>query len=92
LEVTLADFDVQRYARLGAEARLAELRAEMDAIQSAFPDLGRARPGRKPGRGAALEMSGSVRTSKRPTMTAAQRKAVSERMKRYWANRRKNTK
>jgi hypothetical protein len=89
----VADFDVQRYARLGAEARLAELRAEMDAIQSAFPDLGRAKPGRKPGRPAAIEAASGVRErASRPTMTAAQRKAVSERMKRYWANRRKGTK
>ena len=90
----MADFDVQRYARLGAEARLAELRAEMDAIQTAFPDLGKGKPGRRPGRRAAMDMSSDIRprATTRPVMTAAQRKAVSERMKRYWANRRKNAK
>ena len=76
---------IQRLARLGAAARLEELRREEAAIRKAFPDLargrqagGRERPGRPAGGGA------------RSNMSAAARKAVSERMKKYWAERRKS--
>jgi hypothetical protein len=41
----LAKFDINSYARRGAEARLEELNQELAAIYSAFPDL-------RPGRGA----------------------------------------
>jgi len=58
-----------------------ELRREEAAIRQAFPDLFRGRPGRKPGRPAGAR--------RRRGMSAAQRRAVSERMKKYWANRRR---
>lgn len=74
---------LQRLARLGAQARLEELRREEAAIRQAFPDLFRGRPGRKPGRPAGSGGGG------RRGMNAAQRRAVSERMKKYWAERRK---
>jgi hypothetical protein len=73
--------ELRRLARLGAEARLAELRREEAAIRQAFPDLVRGRPARKPGRPAGGR--------RRRGMSSAQRKAVSERMKKYWADRRK---
>lgn len=100
---------MQRLARLGAEARLEELRREESAIRSAFPDLfgGRARAGRRgrrrgrpsmDGAGPAAQSEGTDaargqqaarrRRRSRP-MSAAMRKAVSERMKKYWADRRK---
>ncbi|HEX3704731.1 MAG TPA: hypothetical protein VHU82_15485 [Vicinamibacterales bacterium] len=76
---------IQRLARLGAAARLEELRREEAAIRKAFPGLARGRqaggsemPGRPP------------RGGDRSTMSAAARKAVSERMKKYWAERRKS--
>ncbi len=43
------------------------------------------------GRGAAQTASGDTAARKRSKMTAAQKKAVSLRMKRYWADRRKAT-
>jgi hypothetical protein len=80
----LAKFDVTKYARLGAEARAAELSAELAEIYRAFPAL-RARGGR-PAAAAAAEPG--VRRRRKP-MTAAQKKAVSIRMRKYWAGRRK---
>ena len=57
----MATFDLYSYARHGAEARLAELQIELEAIYGAFPDLRGGRRGRptramslttdRPGRG-----------------------------------------
>ena len=80
----MAKFDVTKYARLGAEARAAELSAELAEIYRAFPAL-RARGGR-PAAAAAAEPG--VRRRRKP-MTAAQKKAVSILMRKYWAGRRK---
>ena len=79
--------DLKALARLGAQARIAELIAEIDAILKAFPELGEtaARPGQL---GVQAEVKPIVRRRKRSRMSAAARKAVSERMKRYWAERR----
>jgi hypothetical protein len=76
---------LQRLARLGAQSRLAELRKEEAAIRAAFPDLFRG-AGAKGARGAAEPKK---RTRKRRKMSAAEKRAVSERMKKYWADRRK---
>jgi len=78
----LAKFDLREYARDGARARAAELQAELAKIYRLFPDLrgtGRGRRAAAPTRPA----------RRRKAMTAAQRKAVSLRMKKYWASRRK---
>jgi hypothetical protein len=88
--------DLRRLARLGAVARLEQIRAEEEMIRSEFPELfgGTAR-GRGRGRKAAAPQAsaasgdGRSRRRNRKPMTAAQRKAVSERMRRYWADRRK---
>ena len=75
--------ELHRLARLGARARLEELRREEAAIRRTFPDLFGKSAG-KAGRKA------TARTHRRRrSMTAAQRKAVSERMRKYWAERRK---
>lgn len=89
--------ELQRLARLGAQRRLEELRREEASILAAFPDLDRAPRARAGGRrveaaassdtGAA---SGRARKGRRRRMSAAERKAVSERMKKYWAARRKS--
>ena len=81
--------DLKDLARRGAIARLAELQAESAAILKQFPEL------KKIGRaGVAYTDDGTTilpgrrsRRGRRP-MSAAQRKAVSVRMKRYWAMRR----
>lgn len=79
-------------AKLGAQARLAQIEMERRAILAAFPDLagvrrGRGRPAKAESRKAATAAAKPRR--RRRTMTAAQRKEVSVRMKRYWAERRK---
>jgi hypothetical protein len=76
---------LRRLARLGAVARLEQLRQEETAIRAEFPELFGGRRGN--GRAAAKE--GGARTRRRRPMTAAQRKEVSERMRKYWAARRK---
>jgi hypothetical protein len=108
MENRLATFDLKAFARRGAEARIAELNAELAEIYRAFPDLrassgGRGRAGSRqvmPNQGAALRDMGAItnaafqteeapaRRRKRRKMTAAERKAVGERMKKYWAGRR----
>jgi hypothetical protein len=80
----LPKFDLKSYARAGAEARARELVAELKEIYKAFPDLGRGASGR----GSEVGNGRSVRRKRKP-MTAAQKKAVGERMKKYWAARRK---
>jgi hypothetical protein len=78
----LTQFDLKSYARRGAQVRLTELREEMNAIYSAFPDLRD---------GDSAPSNGSVRGARRSRrrMSAAQRKAVGERMRKYWAARRR---
>ena len=80
----MPSIDLKAYARRGAEARAAELTAELNGIYKAFPDLRR-------GRASASEAAGGSRRRKRRTMTAAQKAEVSKRMKKYWAQRRAKT-
>jgi hypothetical protein len=70
-------------ARTGAEVTLNRLRAEIIAIERTFPELG------LPRRRRALRHSVKQATNRTRQMSAAARKAVSERMKKYWAERRK---
>jgi hypothetical protein len=79
--------ELQRLARLGAKSRLEELRREEAAIRKAFPDLFGGRGRQSAGDGAV-----SGRRRRRSGMSAAARKAVSDRMKKYWAERRKQKK
>jgi hypothetical protein len=82
----LSQEQLRRLARLGAEARLEQLRQEEAAIRAAFPDLfGRRRKGASGNGQVAADASGT----KRRAMSAAARKAVSARMRKYWAERRK---
>ena len=77
--------ELQRLARLGAKSRLEELRKEESAIRRAFPDLFGGR-GRQPASAAGKP------ARRRKGMSATARKAVSDRMKKYWAARRKDKK
>ena len=70
-------------ARSGAENMLKQLRAEIIAIERTFPELAIQQKRR-----AVREALQKVRRRVR-TMSAAERKAVSERMRKYWAERRK---
>ena len=74
---------LQELARDGAELALKRLRAEIIAIERTFPELALPRKRR------ALRRSLTTVTKRTARMSAAARKAVSERMKRYWAERRK---
>jgi hypothetical protein len=74
---------LRRLARLGAIARLEQLKQEEADIRAEFPELfGRGR------RAAGADFAKPGRRRRR-TMSSAARKAVSVRMKRYWAERRK---
>ena len=86
---TLNQEQLRRLARLGAIARLEQLRQEEAAIRAEFPELfGRGRrAGAANGEAAASSERGGRR--RRRGMSAAQRKQVSERMRKYWAERRK---
>jgi hypothetical protein len=84
---------LRRLARLGAMARLEQLRQEEAAIRAEFPELfGRGRRRSGDGAAAATPAPRRRRRRKRSTMSAAQRKAVSERMRKYWADRKKANK
>jgi hypothetical protein len=74
---------LRELARTGAEVMLNRLRAEIIAIERTFPELA------LPKRRRALRRSVKQATNRTRHMSAAARKAVSERMKRYWAERRK---
>lgn len=74
---------IRELAREGADRLLRQLRAEVIAIERTFPELALSQK-RRGVRRAIRE----ARTSTRK-MSAAARKAVSARMKKYWAERRK---
>jgi hypothetical protein len=74
---------LRQLARAGAELALKELRADIIAIERTFPELA------LPKRRRAWRTSINEATRRTRTMSAAARRAVSERMKRYWAERRK---
>jgi hypothetical protein len=74
---------LREWARAGAEAALKELRSEIIAIERTFPELTLPRT-----RGAIRRSATRARRRAR-TMSAAARRAVSRRMKKYWAERRK---
>lgn len=84
---------LRRLARLGALSRLEELRREEQAIRAEFPDLFRGGRGRGRGRRAGAEAEAPARPGggrrRKRSMSAAQRKEVSDRMRKYWAERRK---
>lgn len=75
---------LRRLARLGAVARLEQLREEEAAIRAEFPELFGGRRGN-----GQVKAGGPRKRRRRPAMSAAQRKEVSERMRKYWAERRK---
>jgi hypothetical protein len=74
---------IRQLAVSGAERLLKELRAEIAAVEKTFPEL--ATPaGRR-----SIERSLKAAETRTRQMSAAARKEVSARMKKYWAERRK---
>ena len=80
---TLSAAKLRELAQMGARETIKELRSEIIAIERTFPELKLAQ-GRH-----ALRRSLNEATRRSRRMSAAARKAVSQRMKRYWAERRK---
>jgi hypothetical protein len=74
---------LRELARSGAETALKQLRAEIIAIERTFPELA------LPKRRKAIQKSFTRATGRARNVSAAAREAVSERMKKYWAERRK---
>jgi hypothetical protein len=72
-------------AKRGAEQRYRELKAEIASLLKVFPHL-RFGSAVSPAMPDAVE-EGSPRKRRRRTMSPAQRKAVSDRMRKYWAKR-----
>jgi hypothetical protein len=77
--------EVRRWARIGAEARLAALEREVAAIYQVFPDL-------RPGRSALNPYTESVRkalegavTRRRPRLSLQARKRIAEAQRKRWA-------
>ena len=85
MAATLDRQELYRLAQLGAEARLRALEAERAQILRSFPGLksGTTRQSSPTGTAAAAPVR------RRRQMSAAERKSVSARMKKYWAERRK---
>lgn len=80
--------DIRQLAFIGAQARLAELNAERQAILKAFPELSRGNPD---GLSPAAPGTASARPSKRRRrkMSAEGRRRIAEAAKRRWAEWRK---
>jgi hypothetical protein len=78
--------EILELAKHGARQRYQQLHAELASLVRMFPDLKDAAQ-----KTAARKMTRSAASSRRrkTTWTTAQRKAVSVRMKKYWAARRK---
>jgi hypothetical protein len=74
---------LRELARTGADVTLKRLRAEIIAIERTFPEL------RLPQRRRAVRNAVRQATTRTRKMSAEARRAVSARMKRYWAERRK---
>lgn len=74
---------LRELARVGAEVTIKRLRAEIIAIERTFPELG------LPARRRAVRRAVKRASTRARTMSAAARKAASQRMRRYWAERRK---
>jgi len=92
-------FDLKSYARRGAQVRLRELADEAKQLLNVFPDLSASfDEDELPVNfilkaGARKQANASdVRRRRRKRMSAAQRRAVSVRMKKYWAERKKAAK
>jgi hypothetical protein len=85
--------EMQQLARRGAEIRLRELAAEIATIRGAFPDI-RKRTDVPLPRAEKRKKNGDVpkKVRKRSGWSASARKAVSLRMKKYWAAKRKTAK
>ena len=87
---TLSRVEVKRLALIGAQSRLDALNAEIASIVRAFPELSRGRASASATAvGNATPRKGRGGRKRNWNMSDAQKRAVSDRMKKYWAGRRK---
>lgn len=87
----ISQTELRQLAVVGARAKLQDLRTEIAELIAQFPEL-RGRGGSNGGNAAASGAAPASRRRRRrgrKGMSAEQRSAVSERMKKYWAERRK---
>jgi hypothetical protein len=84
----MTDLNVKRWAQMGAEARLAEIRQETITLLAAFPDL-RQDGQAVAGRGRSAERRGRAPSApgrkKRRRMSAEARRKISAAQKARWA-------
>jgi hypothetical protein len=84
----IAERELRSLALVGARARLSTLQTEVASLLATFPEL---RSGRL-ARGTSADGAATPRRGKKPgrkrPMSAAEKKAVSARMRKYWAERR----
>jgi hypothetical protein len=78
--MTKLNIKMKKFAEVGAAMRVTELKAELESLYRHFPGL---RAGRK----SSGASSSPSKERKRSTMSTSQKKAVSLRMKKYWAGR-----
>jgi hypothetical protein len=83
IKMELSTEKLRELAREGAETALKRLRAEIIAIERTFPELALPKARR------ALRRSLKQATNRTRRLSDAARKAVSQRMKKYWAERKK---
>jgi hypothetical protein len=85
--------DINKFARIGAAVKLAELEQEIAVLRRAFPGLTASAPpvGKAPGAPLVkgTQPAKAARRGRKRPMSATERRAVSERMKKYWAERNK---
>ena len=79
----MAQGQLREFALIGARQRYQELQRELASLVAAFPEVGRG-AGR-----AAAPRAKAAPARRRRKMSEVERKAVSERMRKYWADRRK---
>ena len=83
----IAQAELRELALVGARARVLTLRTEIASLVGLFPELARGSQARSGGVDVGLTKRRKKPGRKHP-MSAAERKAVSERMRKYWAERR----
>jgi hypothetical protein len=90
---SLSPVELKQLARIGAAARIKELEGQIAALRRAFPNLvalsspAAGIPDSNPPK--AGRKATAARRGRRSPMSAAERRAVSVRMQKYWAERKK---
>jgi hypothetical protein len=79
----------QEFARVGAAVRLAQLHEEVRQIYKAFPGLRFQKRETPKANGVTDGTATPAARRKRRVFSASEKKAISDRMKKYWADRKK---